>query len=188
MQFSEFEKYFNDIKLAEFTERNAELRKHLVTVRGEMIRRGLYYSTLTLNKISELLFEEFKLRSQFVSDLILNSLNKIELEKSGQSITEVITLYQNVAFEEKSNIFNFYNEIVKDIEASLQNESSKSIFRDSIGKLIELRILKNNALIELECKAILGVQQDKSKILLLSPNISGIGVDLHLLVQRIFKT
>ena len=148
---------------------------------------GFIFSTLTLRKTSDLLIEDFKRRSQFVSAQVLNAIDMLEIDNCGQSITEILTLYQNVVLAEKQNTLNLYNEVVKEIESSLQSESSKRTFRESIENLTKLRILKDNSAIELRCKAILGTPKNKSQALLLSPNISGIGVDLRTLFDKIHR-
>jgi hypothetical protein len=188
MNYDEFKQYFVAIIQKEFSERNHEIKRNVLSLKNEMHKRGLLNSSITLQKLSEFFEAEFQTRCDFIASFIINQVAKIDLNTLDDPVTKMKSLFQHHAFEEKENILKIYSETANAIEKSLLNSSFSAEFKKTLLYTIDTRIGKNNLYIELEYKSYLFADKKRSPVLLLTPNFQGFGVDLRTLWTRIFET
>jgi hypothetical protein len=187
MNFDEFEHLMSKIVEKEFSERNFEVRRQVVNIKGELSARGILNSSITLQKLSEFFEEEYLARCDFIAEFIINQIGKIDLNSCSDPVTDAKAKFQNLAFVERDNVKATYEESANTIEKSLLNSSFSTQIAETLSDSMERRIEKNNLKVELEYKSFVSATADKREILLFSPNLNGIGVNLKELWYRIFK-
>jgi len=188
MIYDEYKRYFSEIIEKEFSERNHEIQRNVLSLKNEMHKRGLLNSSITLQKLSAFFEAEYQARCDFIANFIINQIGKIDLNTSDDPVTKVKNLFQNRAFEEKENILKLYLETGNAIEKSLLNKSFSSEFKKTLLSTIDARIEKNNLYVELEYKSYIFANKERKPIILLTPNFQGFGIDLRTLWKRIFET
>ncbi len=188
MNFDEFEYYLRSISDNEFSERNREIQRGVLSVKSEMNARGLMNSSITLSKMGEFFEAEYQLRCGFIAEFIIAQIGKIEIDVSHDPVTRAKTLFQNLAMEEAKKFESIYDESTKQIRGSLTNTSIISQPKQSLMGVIDHCIKKNSLLVELEYKSCTNAMLKNGDILILKPSYKGIGIDLRALWKQIFKT
>jgi len=187
MHFDEFESYVLRISEKEFSERNLEIQRQVVKIKGELNARGILNSSITLQKLSEFFEDEYLARCDFIAGFIINQIGKVDLCSCNDPVTAAKTSFQNLAFKERDNIKTTYKSSANAIEQSLLNSKFSSQIEKVLSDVMERRIEKNNLYVELEYNSFLYAKSDKGSMLMLSPNFYGIGVDLKEIWNRVFK-
>lgn len=186
MNLDHAKEHLKRIIRAEFDERDTDLVMEITTVKQEMNRRGLLYSSITMQNLSKLFAIEFRERCIFVRDLILSSSEKVDFHGIADPVTEILIFFQEIIFFQRNNLMEIYNSSIKSIKDSLLSSSLcdeiNSLLYDSFERLIN----KNNSIITYEYTAIL-TKAEKKEVIFIKPNFYGIQIDIKELIHRIFR-
>lgn len=182
MDFDEIEKYVQKIVALEFADRNHEIQIAITRVKGDMVARGITNSTITLNHFAEFFLAEFKARVDFVTSHAVGSIGKLNKEKNHDVTTYGVALYKEIASQQFTFVEQTYDSSASMISASLQSNMPAQI-RELLIRRMNDHMQKNELTVEFEYMTYQGMDIHKD-ILLLQPNVSGIGIDLKELWNR----
>lgn len=147
-----------------------------------MNSRGLYPSTIALQKLADFSGEEFKYRCNYITDLIIGSITKISEFGKEDPIGKSKTFFQELSIVEKNKLIAKYKGETSTINQGLISKMPEQI--DALMKRIFDHVLnKNNTVIEFEFRAVIG-RKDKKQIVMLQPNFMGAGIDVRALWGR----
>ena len=182
MDFDEIEKYVQKIVALEFADRNHEIQIAITRVKGDMLARGIMNSTITLNHFAEFFLAEFKARVDFVASHVVGNIGKLNKEKNHDITTNGVALYKEIASQQFTFVEQTYDSSASMIAASLQSNMPTQI-RELLIRRMNDHMQKNELTVEFEYMAYQGMDIQKD-IILLQPNVSGIGIDLKELWNR----
>jgi hypothetical protein len=179
--------YLDKISELEFAERNLEIPKLVTLEKSSMNERGFLISTITLQALADFFAAEFIARSDFLQTFVVSHSNLLDQGKKGDMVTEAKTIFQTISFSECESIKSLYISSIKEIARGLQNEGMKEQIELSCVNKMENRIKKNNLYVEVAYQEITAAIKVQKPLLMLQPNINGVGVDLVELWNRFFK-
>jgi hypothetical protein len=179
--------YLEKLSSLEFDERDAKIPVLVTKEKGAMNARGVLVSTMTLKAVANFFTEEFLLRCDFLQNFIVSHPNLLNLDSEGDTVTTAKSLFQTFSFAERDKLKILYLSSISTIACSLQNVAMKSEIEQSFVAAMEKRILKNNLYLEIELKEAIAAKPKRKSVLMLQPNINGIGIDLSELWRRHFR-
>jgi hypothetical protein len=179
--------YLEEASNLEFSERNDEIPRLVAQEKAEMNSRGVLNSTMTLHALGDFFSSEFLYRCDFIKNFIITHSSLIETQGGNDVITVSKTLFQERSFSERETIKALYENSTQEIALSIYNEGMKSQLSSSLYERIEKRINKNNLYIEISFQELKAAKTHKNNVVILQPNISGIGVDISELWRRFVK-
>lgn len=179
--------YLQEASELEFSERNMEIPRLVAQEKGAMNARGVLNSTMTLHALADFFASEFLFRCDFIKNFIITHSGLMSRSEGNDFITEAKTLFQEHSFSEKERLKILYNTSTHSIDLSIYNEGMKNQLSSGFYEKMEKRINKNNLYIEIAFQELKLAKTHSSKVVLLQPNISGIGVDVVELWNRFIK-
>jgi hypothetical protein len=179
--------YLEQISALEFSERNAEIPGLVTQKKSAMNSRSVLNSTMTLQALAEFFAAEFLARCDFLKIFVISHPGLLDPGNEADIVTKAKTLFQNSSFIERDGIKSLYNSTIKSISESLANEGMKSQIESSFVKKMEERITKNNLYVELAYHEIVAANRTKKNLVMLQPNLNGVGIDLIELWNRYIK-
>lgn len=186
MIFDTFQYYIKNISENEFAERDLDLIKVVTKIKQEMIGRNLLHSSITIQKLSEFLSEEFKIRCSYIKDLLIDSIDKFSYKEINDPIGKIKTLYQDISILQKDKIKAFYKENCGGICASLSNSNMIKELEDLIDIIAERSMQKNDLILHFEYDSVIS-REPKTPVVFIKPSFMGIGIDVMELCKRYFK-
>ena len=179
--------YLEQVSALEFAERNEEIPRLVTLEKNSMNARGILNSTITLQAIADFFTAEFLARCDFLKTFIISHSNL--LGRSGESdiVTEAKTLFQTCSFSERDSMKLLYTSSVKSISNGLQNEGMKNQIESGFVGSMEERIKKNNLYVEVAYQELSAASTVQKSVIILQPNIYGIGIDLVELWNRYIR-
>lgn len=186
MNFSKIQHYIKEIAKHEFADRDLELQKVVTKIKQEMNARNLLLSSITIQKLTEFLSEEFKCRCTYIKDLLIDSIDKLSHKEINDPIGKVKTLYQEISFSEKDKITAFYKQHCGDICESLSNKNMIKQLEDLMGDVAERSLQKNNLILHFEYDSVIS-KKTKTPIIFIKPSFMGASIDVMALWERYFK-
>ena len=183
MDIAKIEHYIKEITAHEFDERNSDIQLVVTDIQQIMAGRGLLRSTGTLSKIATFFEEEFKYRNEYIKDLILGALPKIDRKEKSDVIGKMKELYQKLSFSEKDSLLSSYEYHARQTYEPTNQQMSKDLIsrlESASKKLLE----KNNTIIHYEYDTVVNTPQN-NKIIFVKPNFMGIGLDVMALYEKL---
>lgn len=185
MEFDDIRKYIQEIAALEFSDRDREIQIAITRLNGDMAARKIEKSTITLTQFAEFFLAEFKARLDFVASLAVGSIKKLKKEKGANVTTKGVTLFKEISSQQLKSVEQTYDSNAATILASLQSNMPAQIRELLIGRMND-HMKKNELTVEFEYRAYQSMES-QNDILVLRPNISGIGVDLKVLWNRYMR-
>lgn len=186
MHIEEFKHYLHKISDIEFSERNTEIQRCVISTKNDLASRGVLNSSITLQKLSIFFEKEFAVRCDFISSFCIKQIGKIDMVDNVEPVSTIKEIYQLIALKCREEIIELYKGSVSAIAGCLQSNFPDEIEEKLIGAT-QSRIQKNNLYVEFESKAFFSAKADSKSMFLLAPNFYGIGIDLRELWNRVFK-
>lgn len=179
--------YLEQLSALEFSERNAEIPRLITNEKNSMNARGILISTITLQAIADFFAAEFLARSDFLKTFIISHANLLGQSGGTDRVTQAKTLFQSCSFAERDSMKSLYTSSVKSIADGLQNEGMKNQIEKGLVSKMEERIKKNNLYVEVAYQELSAANEAQKRVMLLQPNIYGIGIDLVELWNRYIR-
>ncbi len=186
MNFDIFQHYIREISKHEFAERDLDLGKVITKIQQEMNARNLLLSSITVQKLTEFLSEEFKCRCSYIKDLLIDSIGKFSHKEIDDPVGKVKTLYQEISILQKDKITSFYKQHCGDICNTLSNKNMIKQLEDLMDDVAERSLRKNNLILHFEYDSVIN-RETKTPVIFIKPSFMGSGIDVMALWERYFK-